>query len=159
MAVTVSLTLAAILYLTGMFRSPSSIDLVWRPFLDKNQPVLISLVAPTLLKLNPMHRDQWLPLDPAKFIPTSELLVLEDSYVGTGGAMAAARFAELLASHKQKFNLKFGRDLAFADLKNSPAIMIGVSPLTQELTRTARFRLKMDEKGISIVDTRQQDRL
>jgi hypothetical protein len=132
---------------------------MWRPFLDKDRAVLISMVAPTLLKLNPLHESKYLPLDGEKTIPASELVVLKDSYVGTGGAMGAARFAEQLTSRKQRFDLKFGSDLSFADLKNSPTILIGVSFLTQQLTQGARFQLQMVAEGIRIIDVKQADRV
>ncbi len=145
--------------LRGMFGRPAPLDLFWKPFLDKDRPVLISMVAPTLLKLNPLHQSKYLPLDGEKSIPASELLELRDSYVGTGGAMGAARFAEQLTSRQQKFDLKFGSDVDFADLKNAPTILIGVSMLTQQLTRGARFELQMVPAGIRIVDSKQQDRV
>ena len=142
-----------------MFATPSPLDLLWRPFLDKDRAVLISMVAPTLLKLNPMHESKYLPLDGEKAIPSSELLVLRDSYVGTGGAMGAARFAEQLTTRKQRFDLKFGSDVNFADLKNSPTVLIGISFLTQRLTQSTRFQLQMVPEGIKIVDTKQKDRV
>jgi hypothetical protein len=145
--------------LRGTFRSPSALDLMWRPFLDKERPVVISIATPVLLKLNPLHQNKWLPLDQEKNIPASELVVLRDSYVGTGGAMGAARFAEQLTSRAQRFDLKFGSDLNFADLKNSPSILIGVSALSQRLTHGARFQLEMLAEGIRIVDSRQRDRV
>jgi len=142
-----------------MFRPPTPLDLMWRPFLDKDRPVLVSIVTPTLLKLNPLHQSQWLPLDPAKAIPATDLVVLRDSYVGTGGAMAAARFAEQLTHRKQRFDLRFGSDASFADLKNAPTILVGVSLLTQRLTQGARFQLQMSAEGIKIVDSKQKDRV
>jgi len=145
--------------LLGTFQPPTSLDLLWRPFLDKDRPVLMSIVAPTLLKLNPYQQSKYLPLDPSKSIPSSELVVLKDSFVGTGGAMGAARFAEVLTSHKQRFYLKFGSDLNFADLKNSATILIGVSVLSQQVTRNARFQLKIAEEGISVVDSKQPERV
>lgn len=145
--------------LLGMFRPPTPLDLMWRPFLDKDRPVLVSLVTPVLLRINPLHQAQWLPLDPTKAIPSTDLVVLRDSYVGTGGAMAAARFAEQLTGRRQKFDLKFGSDVNFSDLKNSPSILIGVSLLTQRLTHGARFQLQMTAEGIKIVDSKQKDRV
>jgi hypothetical protein len=73
--------------------------------------------------------------------------------------MGAARFAEQLSAKKQNFDLKFGSDQNFADLKNAPSILIGVSPLTQRLTQGARFQLKMADEGITIADTKQKDRV
>ncbi len=146
------------LSLMGVFRKPTPLDQMWKPFFDKDRPVLISLAAPTLLKLNPIHQSKYLPLDPSKSIPSSELVVLKESFVGTGGAMGAARFAEQLTAHKQKFDLKFGSDVNFADLKNSATLLIGVSVLSQNLTEHSRFQLRMAEEGIKIVDTKQPDR-
>jgi hypothetical protein len=144
--------------LSGMFRPAPPLDLLWRPFVDKERPVVISIATPVLLQLNPMHQGKWLPLNPAAAIPVSELVVLRDSYVGTGGAMGAARFAEQLTMRKQKFNLKFGSDVIFADLKESPSILVGVSGLTQRLTHGARFELQIADAGIRIADMRQKDR-
>jgi hypothetical protein len=73
--------------------------------------------------------------------------------------MGAARFAEQLTSHQQKFDLKFGSNVNFSDLKNSPSILIGVSVLTQQLTRGARYQLEMVPEGIRIVDSRQKERV
>ena len=158
-AVGVLIIAGASVRLLGMFPTPTPLDLLWRPFLDKDRPVLISITAPTLLKLNPLHQNKWLPLDGEKAIPASELVVLKDSYVGTGGAMGAARFAEQLTNRKQRFDLKFGSDVNFADLKNSPTILIGVSFLTQQLTQSTRFQLQMVPEGIRIIDVKQADRV
>jgi hypothetical protein len=158
-AVGILIVAGASVRLLGVFPTPSSLDLLWRPFLDKDRPVLISLTSPTLLKLNPLHQNKWLPLDGDKAIPASELVVLRDSYVGTGGAMGAARFAEQLTNRRQGFDLKFGSDVNFGDLKNSPTILVGVSLLTQQLTQGARFQLQMAAEGIKIVDSKQEDRV
>jgi hypothetical protein len=119
----------------------------------------MSIAAPTLLKLNPYHQGKYLPLDASKSIPSSELLVLRDSFVGTGGAMGAARFAEQLTSRKQRFYMKFGSDANFADLKNSSSILIGVSVLSQQVTRNTPFQLKMAEEGIKIIDSKRTDQI
>src|SRR6185312_3527148 len=94
--------------LLGMFRTAPPLDQMWGPWLNRDRPVLMSIVTPTLLKVNPLHQDKWLPLTGDKAIPASELVVLRDSYVGTGGAMGAARFAEQLTRRDQKFDIKFG---------------------------------------------------
>jgi hypothetical protein len=142
-----------------MFRQTPPLDLLWRPFLGKDRRVVISLATPILLKLNPLRQGKWLPLDQTTSIPASDLVVLQDSYVGTGGAMGAARFAEQLTRRDQKFDLKFGSDVVFADLKESPSILIGVSALTQRLTHGTRFQLEMTAAGIRIADTKQKERV
>ena len=137
-------------------RPPSSTDLLWRPFLGHDRPVLISLASPTMLYL--ANASKWLPLQPGVAIPTSEMDVMESSLVGTGGALGAALFGEQLASRGQRFELKFGDDMSFADLKHSPAILIGSSRWTRELTKPLRFKLQVAENQMLLTDSEQSDR-
>jgi hypothetical protein len=149
------LGVAGLLLVVQSMRRPSPIDLLWKPFLSKDTPVLISLVSPTVLYLaNP---EKWLPLQPSGAIPASEVEVMESRVVGTGGALGAALFAEQLASRKQRFVLKFGGDMTFADLKQSPAVLIGASRWTRELTRNLRFRIQGDGERTMVVDSQQPD--
>jgi hypothetical protein len=137
--------------------SPSSLDLLWRPFLSQDRPVLISLAAPSTLLYMPNH-DKYLPLQPGGTIPTSELEVLDSSYVGTGAALGAALFAEQLATRGQHFALKFGNDISFADLKQSPAVLIGTSRWTQELTKPLRFKIQSVGDQLKMIDSQGADK-
>jgi hypothetical protein len=136
------------LLLGNAIRTPKAADRLWQPFLDPGTPVLISLVALTV-----PNRAQ-APARPGALVPVEEPVPLEMSYVGTGGALGAARFAEQLALRHQKFQLKFGKDVAFADLKHAPAILLGPSRWMEELTRTLRFRVEMNGQRRVIVDSR-----
>ncbi len=80
------------------------------------------------------------------------------AFVGTGGALAAARFAEHLALHRQPFALKFGNDASFSDLKRSPAILIGGTRWSDELMQTLRFRIERGEQGKGVVNSQTRDR-
>jgi len=149
-AAAVSLVLVSVVHL------PTSTDLLWRPFLSPDRPVLVSLASPTMLYLaNP---DKWLPLQPGGAIPTSELEVMASALVGTGGALGAALFGEQLVSRGQRFEVKFGDDMSFADLKHSPTILIGSSRWTQELTKPLRFRLQRVGDHVVVIDSQQSDR-
>lgn len=107
-------------------RPTTSIDLLWRPFLNPDRPVLIVLATSTNLLYIPNH-DKWMPFRPGAMIPASEIGVLTANYVGTGGALGAALFAEQLASRGQRFSVSFGNDVSFADLKQSPAVLVGTT--------------------------------
>jgi hypothetical protein len=133
----------------GPKRAP--IDRLWEPFLTAGNPVLICLSSPPLFNL--WNRDKWLPLKPGMMIPAEDLEVFESSYVGTGGALGAALFAEQLVSRGQRFVVKFGDEMAFADLKNSPAILIGASRWTRELTRGLRFRMQAEDGTLTLIDS------
>lgn len=63
-----------------------------------------------------------------------------------------------LGRHGQPFVLKFGNDLSFADLKNSPSILIGLSRWTAEFTRTLRFRFVNEGGMLRIFDSQNPER-
>ena len=127
-------------------------DILWQPFLNQNMPVLISFGSPRVLSVK--HREnKWWPLQPGAMIPADDLVPMENSLVGTGAALGAARFAEQLALRHQPFFLKFGSDFAFSDLKSGPAILLGGFRWTQELSRSMRFRIESADERMTIADT------
>lgn len=130
----------------------SSTDLLWEPFTRQTEPVLISLPAPTVFEVE--HQDKWLPLKTGESIPSDELRPMASYYVGVGAAQGAARFAEQLALRHHSFLLKFGGDVSFADLRQSPAILLGAftSHWTMELTKELPFTLQ-GEGNNRIVDS------
>jgi hypothetical protein len=132
---------AVFLLLLGMARTPSASDRLWQPFLNHDQPVLISLAT---LNTVPKGGD--------------DHTTLETSFVGTGGALGAARFAEQLALRRQPFVLKFGSDASFSDLKSSAAILMGTTRWTDELMRSLRFRIDRDGQTRAVVDSQAPDR-
>jgi hypothetical protein len=119
---------------------PSMTDRLWQPFLDPDQPVLISLAA--LVNTQAKGGDNQ----------------AETSFVGTGGAMGAARFAEQLALRHQPFLLKFGSDASFSDLKSSAAILVGSTRWSDELMRTQRFRIERGAQARAVVDSQAEGR-
>jgi len=157
-AIATCVVIAAAVPLAVRWAHPSTaIDLFWRPFLSSDQPVLIALATNSNLIYMP-NFGKWAPFQPGEMIPVSELHVLTANYVGTGGALGAALFAEQLARRGQGFALRFGNELAFADLKQSPAVLIGTTPLTQELTRSLRFHIQVAGDKLVLVDAQRADR-
>lgn len=145
----------AVLTLSGAWKSKSPLDRLWQPFVGHDQ-VLLSLMDPTLLVV--ADQQKWLPLRPGGLVPTSELIEMESAFVGTGGALAAALFSQQLTARDQPFSIKFGNDLSFADLKNSPAVLVGASRWTRELTQGLRFRMLTSSEGLAIYDAEHADR-
>jgi hypothetical protein len=131
-------------------RPAASLDSLWKPFVDQRIPVLISLPSPTVLEWSsagaaPPSTDT---------VPVSQLRSLNNYYVGVGAAFGAARFAEQLALRRQAFDVKFGTDVAFADLGRAPAILLGgfTSAWGLEMTRTLRFRFEQLPASLDILD-------
>ena len=56
--------------------------------------------------------------------------------------------------HHQPFFLNFSGDFAFSDLKSRPAILLGSSRWTQELSQSLRFKIERTDERIAIVDTK-----
>jgi hypothetical protein len=85
---------------------------------------------------------------------------MNNYYVGVGAAFGAARFAEQLTLRRQAFYIKFGTDVAFADLGRAPAILLGgfTSAWGMEMTRTLRFRFEQLPESLDIVDGEHADR-
>jgi len=129
------------------------LEMLWDGFARQDRPVLISLPAPTVLRSDDL--DHWLPLRKGESIPAEALQVKENSYVGVGAALGAARFAEQLTMRRQAFLLKFGSDVSFADLKQSPALLLGsfTSGWTMEMTRQLRYRLESSGPERIILDS------
>jgi hypothetical protein len=150
---------ALVFYFSSAHRHETATDLFWKPFANSKNPVLVSLPAPTVLEVS--HKDKWLPLRAGTAVPTAELSAMDTYYVGTGAAYGAARFAEQLALRRQAFLVKFGHDVAFSDLDNAPAILLGAysSFWTMELTQPLRFRLESDGEFQDIIDTERRDRV
>jgi hypothetical protein len=78
--------------------------------------------------------------------------------VGTGAALGAALFSEQLVKRGQHFIMKFGPDVSFADLRNSPTILIGTSRLTKDLVKSLRFRIESEGGETMVVDAHQPGR-
>jgi hypothetical protein len=129
---------AGIFLLPGMVHGTSATDQVWQPLLNRDQPVLISLAT-----IN---------------TPAPKSGGEGTAFVGTGGALGAARFAEQLALHHQSFTLKFGNDASFSDLKRSAAILIGGTRWSDELMRTLRFRVERGDQGRAVIDSQAPER-
>lgn len=134
-------------------RPPAApLDLLWKPFVDQGIPVLVSLPSPLVVQWTP-GRDGAAPPSTGT-VPVSELGSRNNYYVGVGAAFGAARFAEQLALRRQAFYIKFGTDVAFADLGRAPAILLGgfTSAWGLEMTRTLRFRFEQLPDSLDILD-------
>jgi hypothetical protein len=148
---------ASSLFALRQFHSQAPTDVLWRPFLNQSTPVLITFGSPKVLGVkNPANK--WWPPQPGSMIPADDVVIMENSMVGTGAALGAARFAEQLALRHQPFFLKFGSDFAFSDLTSRPAILMGGFRWTQELSRSVRFRFDHDDERMTIIDTQNAGR-
>lgn len=150
-AMVVAGSIAALRFIPG--RAPAtSLDQLWKPFVDQRIPVLVSLPSPTVLEWSPGKSGAARPSTGT--VPVSELGLMSNYYVGVGAAFGAARFAEQLTLRHQAFYVMFGSDVAFADLGHAPSILLGgfTSVWGLEMTRTLRFRFARLPDSLDILD-------
>ncbi len=74
-------------------------------------------------------------------IDISELIPVHNQFITIGDGYATALLCGLLARHEKPYQLRFGSELSFVDLRYSPAVLIGAfnNGWTLETTRDLKF--------------------
>ena len=114
----------------------------WSPVLDKSNPVLIYIGSNAVYelsgsyvdayrKLHPpskaeeMGLESYIPLPPGGKIDTDDLYPAKDTFVTIGDVAAITRIVTLLVHRDKQFDVRYGTDLVFSDLRQSPTVLIG----------------------------------
>jgi hypothetical protein len=80
-------------------------------------------------------------------IPLAEVVPIQDQYIGRGSAHAISSVAALLAVQKKEYNVRFGGDFSFQDIRHSPAVLVGAYANRWTLQLTDDFRFALSEQG------------
>ena len=151
------------LMLTQHTTSPSvtAFDLFWGPVLENPRPVFVCTGSNSVYVLSPKalekyktthsHRQDATPnhetlvaLEELKNFAGDDFLPVKDMYLTTGDASATAQISSLLASRHHAYDLRFGGDLSFGDLRHSSAILIGAFNNSWTLNMTDKLRFVYD---------------
>jgi hypothetical protein len=81
------------------------------------------------------------PLKQGQTLQASDLIPIQNQLITIGDGYATALLCALFARHDKPFQLKFGSELSFVDLRYSPAILIGAfnNGWTLETTGQLKF--------------------
>ncbi len=156
------------IFLTPRFR-PSLFDRFWAPLLKSSDPVLVVIANPlvyhpsdraTLLNDRhlgpaPLPEQRALELPPAA-LNGSDMIPVQDQYVGFGDASVATEVFALLAKHSRDARLRFGSKIEFDDFRGTPSVLIGAftNRWTAEFTQKMRFHFGYDPHGsFAILDS------
>jgi len=151
-------------------RSPkSTIAEFWGPALSSSKPLLICLPKPIFYRPSvelykrsaktpgefdrEVYRMNHRPnLQPGDKITWGDMFEYYDFGVGQGDVQAAVRFSSFLDHQGKDSEVRIGSSYSYADLRNSPAIVIGAfsNALTIEMTSGLHFSYVDDEKGLRI---------
>jgi hypothetical protein len=153
--------LAIVLAYTLLHRTSgaaSSLDLFWGPVLENPKPVLVCtgsnsvylLSRPALDKYKKAHAapqdasanlETLVPAEAMKTLAGADFVPIKDTYLTVGDAWTTAHISSLLTSRQHAFDLRFGSDLSFGDLRQGSAILVGAfnNSWTINMTDNLRF--------------------
>jgi hypothetical protein len=86
----------------------------------------------------------FVPIDPNSTISGRDIQPSFNSFVALGDVAAVSTVVSALTSHDQAFQERFPNDISFAELRDSPTVLVGGfnNPMTIELTKHLPFVLR-----------------
>lgn len=148
----------------------SVIEQFWSPVFTTRQPVLICVAKPIAyrpvedvyrlysrthpgtFKTEAERANTPLPLDPNTRLTWGDLFIYTDYGVAAGDVYAAAAISTLLGRIDKPSQLRIGANYTYADLRNSPAVVVGGfnNKWTMQLTSNLHFAFIEDNEDYSI---------
>ena len=140
----------------------------WSPILDHSNPVLIYIGSNAVYEISTSFQDRffeqhprsqseamglesYLPLPPGTKLDIQDLHPAKDTYVTIGDVAATTRIVSMLVKRDRQFDIRFGSDVAFGDLRENPTILIGAHNNAWTITMTENLRYVFDGRN-GIVD-------
>ena len=142
----------------------SALNQFWSPVLASPEPVLICLAKPTVYvpSLELLQRyskspgdfatelqqlTERPPLQPQDKLVWGDLVEYADYGVAAGDAYAAVRLSAVLARMGKESHVRIGAHYSFADLRNSPAIVVGAFNNRWTMQMTSNLHFAFVEEG------------
>lgn len=136
----------------------SRFEAFWAPWTSSPKPVIIAIGSNAVYRLSDSLNDSYakehhlethgedffVPLAPDAVLRGSDLQAAHDSFVALGDVAAVSSVVSALTAQKQSFQERFPNDISFAEIRNSPSLLVGGfnNPMTIELTKNLRFVLR-----------------
>jgi hypothetical protein len=141
----------------------------WSPILDNSHTVMIYIGSNAVYQLSAsfvdayyqqhprsqneeMGFESFIPLPPGTKIDAQDLLPAKDTFVTIGDVAATTKIVSLLVRRNNQFDIRYGSDVAFGDLREHPTILIGAHNNSWTLTMTENLRYVFDGRR-AIVDS------
>jgi hypothetical protein len=167
------LAFAVIVEVRHAKQQTSALERFWSPVFTTSQPVLICVAKPIVyrpaLNLYRMYSkthptefrtevdrvERALPLDPKQTIAWGDMVENRGFGVAMGDAYVAAQLSALFARLNKPSQVRIGSHYSFADLRNSPAVLVGAfnNRWTLQMTSTLRF-VFVEEEGRAWIEDR-----
>jgi hypothetical protein len=159
--------LAAVVY--RHVAAKSTVNQFWSPVLNSSGPVLICLAKPHVYrpsadvynkyaKVPGDFDSEWSrlsqppPLEPDSKLTWGDMVEYTDYGVAAGDVYAALRMSAALARMGKESQVRIGNNYSFADLRNSPAIVVGAfnNRWTMQMTSNLHFAFA-EENGKQMI--------
>jgi hypothetical protein len=148
------LVVAGILVALQLMRKPNpEFDAFWRPAIESAASTMIVMAHPIVYhpttRANQLHSQLHgspplpvqIPLDvPPNLLNGSDFVAVFDQYVGFGDTVAVSGLTTLFARHGGAVNVRLASKTEFADMGDSPAILIGAFTNRWTIELTQKFR-------------------
>ena len=152
----------------------TAFDLLWGPVLENPRPVLVCTGTNSVYVLTPKAIEKYktthsqpkdaapnletiFPLEELRNFSGDDFRLVKDRFLTNGDVSAIAQVSSLLASRHHPYDLRFGSDLSFGDLRHSSTILIGAFNNSWTLNMTGNLRFVYDS-GDTPLGMHVQDR-
>jgi hypothetical protein len=154
-AAALALVVLAVLLVLPTWRR-SDLDRLWAPVLKAQGEVLICVGQPVAYNLKSRAAQDAIQDAPTPQRPNSspadgviraeDLIILWDRYVALGDAECLTRLTSLLERYGKPYRIRGERSTSFADLRDTPAVLIGAfdNPWTLRTAGQLRFTFSKD---------------
>jgi hypothetical protein len=142
--------------------TPSVLDQFWAPLMKAQGTILISMGQPiTYVLKSVLAQDAIQGIGPPaqvdefakqEAIPKKDLLILPDRYVMLGDAICLVHLTSLFERHGKPFRIRGERSTSFADLRESPAVLIGAFDNQWTLRAGLRMRFTFVKDDVHEID-------
>jgi hypothetical protein len=161
-AIPILACLALVVYLVTSYfhKSPeSALKSFWLPASVSSKPVLLCLPKPMVYRpsdklfdryenshpnafvTREARQDQILPLEPTDTIQWGDMVPARNAGPGIGGVIAAINMSKLLTEQDIRFELRFGEEARYAEMRDSPVVIVGAinTDWATQLTSESNF--------------------
>jgi hypothetical protein len=137
---------AIVWFTTTHHRTETAVDRFWRPVFEGSTPVLLTAAYVPVYNLNQ-------PAGSRKPPTADHFVLLTEQFVGGGDLVATARIVAMLTRAGRPWQVKVGSDVSFADLRNSPTVLIGYSYTKwKQISREMRYFIDADRWPRMVTD-------
>jgi hypothetical protein len=150
---------------------PAAFQAFWAPVVQSPATVLLCVGTPTVYDVSDHLRSAYartlpedarmrpfvIPFAPDQKVAGADLVPVPGLYAGFGNVHTAADLVALMGQLGKPWQIRASGDVSFAELRLSPAILLGgeSNVWTQPLTTELRFYFTRDGQGVAIRDRAQ----